>query len=436
MIINNKSTLKTLKKYLFEYRDVFYKRSFELFVLMVISIITMQKVQSIKFIYEKFISKFWNKKLNSFYAFLGDKNHSIDEIMKITTKIAISKIPLEYRKNTSIFLTIDDTLQPKFGEKFENRYNLFDHARHTGSNYMNGHCIVSIAITIPIKNESGTKYLTLPIGYKIYDKSCTKLQLAIDMISAIMPELSEFQVILLCDSWYTKKILLGLLKDHKNLKIIGALRSDTVLYDLKPDPTGKRGRPRKKGERLNYKDFEFEYIEEDKLYIATKKCLTNLYDEPVIITLTTKDLDTFSSVRVYLSSIELDNIKTTTCKNGEKNSSNLYDVYKLRWNIEVMFYQQKQFWSLGAYMVRKKVAIEKYINLIGVAYSAMILLPFINSAFEHYKFHSPQEVKHIVSEAIREELFFSNLLKLEQIKKNLSRIPYLRQFKDIEDLAS
>ena len=208
------------------------------------------------------------------------------------------------------------------------------------------------------------------------------------------------------------------------------------MYDLKPDPTGKRGRPREKGERLNYKDFEFEYDEEEKLYIATKKCLTNLYDKPVIITVTTKDLSTFSSVRLYLSSVELDNIKTTTCKNGEKNSSNIYGIYKLRWNIEVMFYQQKTFWSLGAYMVRKKVAIEKYINLVGVAYSSVILLPFINPAFEQYKFHSPQYIRHIISEAIREELFFSKLLKLEQIKKNLSRIPYLRQFKDVEDLAS
>lgn len=434
MIINDKSTLKTLKKYLFEYRKVFYKRSFELFVLMVISIITMQKIQSIKFIYERFISKFWNKNLNSFYFFLNDKNHSIDEIMRVTTKIAISKLPLEDRENTSIFLTIDDTLQPKFGEKFENRYKLFDHAKHNGNNYMNGHCIVSLAITIPIKGESGTNYLTLPIGYKIYDKSCTKLELAKNMISAIMPELTDFQVILLCDSWYTKKVLLGLLKNYTNLEIIGALRSDTVLYDLKPDPTGKRGRPRKKGERLNYKDFK--YVKKDEFYIATVKCLTNLHDEPVIITVTIKDLDTFSSVRLYLSSIELDSIKTTTCKNSEKNSSNIYDVYKLRWNIEVMFYQQKLFWSLGAYMIRKKVAIEKYINLIGVAYSAVILLPFINPAFEEYKFHSPQEIKHVFSEAIREELFFSNLLKLEQIKKNLSRLPYLRQFEDIEDLAS
>lgn len=43
----------------------------------------------------------------------------------------------------------------------------------------------------------------------------------------------------------------------------------------------------------------------------------------------------------------------------------------------------------------------------------MILLPFINTDFEEYKFQSPQEVKYVVSGAIREELFFSNLLKLE-----------------------
>lgn len=69
-------------------------------------------------------------------------------------------------------------------------------------------------------------------------------------------------------------------------------------------------------------------------------------------------------------------------------------------------------------MTRNKVAIEKYINLIGVAYSAMILLPFISCIFEQYKFCSPQETKH----AIRDELFFSEFLKIEQIKKTNSHV--------------
>ncbi|MGL5752509.1 MAG: IS701 family transposase [Paraclostridium sp.] len=434
MIINEKSTLKTLKTYLFAYREIFYKRSFEIFTLIIISVVTLQKVQSIKFIYDKFISKFWNKKLNSFYYFLNDENHSIDDIMRITTKIATSLIQKECICDTSVYLTIDDTLQPKFGEKFDNRYKLFDHAKHNGSNFMNGHCIVSMTISVPVNLNDEIRYLTIPLGYRLYDKSCTKLELAKEMITAVIPELTDFQVIVLCDSWYTKKPFLTILKNFKNLKIIGALRSDTVLYGLKPDPTGKPGRPRLKGDRLNFRNFD--YTKEGEFFVATTKCMTNLYDEPVTITVTTKDLNSFSSTRLYLSSISIHDIKTKFSKDSEKAVTNLYDVYKLRWNIEVMFYQQKLFWSFGTYMVRSKVAIEKYINLIGIAYSSMILIPFISCAFEQYKFCSPQEIKHVFSEAIREELFFSNLLKIEEIKKNLIQIPYLRQFKDIEDLAS
>ncbi len=62
----------------------------------------------------------------------------------------------------------------------------------------------------------------------------------------------------------------------------------------------------------------------------------------------------------------------------------------MRWNIETIFYQQKTFWSLRSYMVRSKAAINKYVNLLGVAYSLTILLPFISNNLYKYKFKSPQ----------------------------------------------
>ena len=46
-------------------------------------------------------------------------------------------------------------------------------------------------------------------------------------------------------------------------------------------------------------------------------------------------------------------------------------LYRLRWNIEVGYYEQKTFWSLGKYMVRSKHSIETLLNLINVAYAAM-----------------------------------------------------------------
>lgn len=434
MIINQNSTLNTLKKYLLSYRGIFYKRSFEIFTLIILSFITMQKINSIKFIYEKFISKHWNKSLNSFYYFLSQKNFCIEDLMKITIKNTLSIIPKEQRGNFAVYLSIDDTLQPKFGDKFEHRYKFFDHAKHSGNQYINGHCIVTLTISIPIIHGASVKHITLPIGSKIYDKSYTKIELAKHLITSVMPQLDEFQVIVLCDSWYTKSNLLELATEFENLDIIGAVRSDTVLYDLKPAPTGKRGRPREKGVRLDYKNFDFE--KDGDFYIAKIKCITNLFKNPVYVVVTVKDIEKFSSVRLYLSTIDFNSIKVNDSEKEDEKTASIYDTYKIRWNIEVVFYQEKLFWSFGNYMVRGKISIEKYINLVGVAYSMVILLPFLCDTYSEIKFQSPQEIKHIVGEEIREELFFSNLLEIQQIKKNLTNLPFLKKYQGAKKIAS
>lgn len=59
--------------------------------------------------------------------------------------------PLKFQP---LFLSIDDTLVEKKGEKFELRSKLFDHAVHNGSNYLNGHCMVSILLSFPVMTDS------------------------------------------------------------------------------------------------------------------------------------------------------------------------------------------------------------------------------------------------------------------------------------------
>ena len=67
-----------------------------------------------------------------------------------------------------------------------------------------------------------------------------------------MPELQgKANVIILCDSWYTKGDLVSVVDEYPNLGLIGNARYDSVLYDLAPQPTGKRGRPAKHGKRLS-----------------------------------------------------------------------------------------------------------------------------------------------------------------------------------------
>lgn len=80
------------------------------------------------------------------------------------------------------FLCLDDTMVPKVGKKFEDVSKLFDHAAHNGSNYLNGHCFVSLMFCVPLWNNDKIHYHAISLGYRIWQKDKSKLQLAGEMI--------------------------------------------------------------------------------------------------------------------------------------------------------------------------------------------------------------------------------------------------------------
>ncbi|SHK59111.1 hypothetical protein SAMN02745883_02410 [Caminicella sporogenes DSM 14501] len=217
MISIPKTSMKqTLNQYLNNYRFIFKKHSFDIFYWLIMAILSLEELRSVKFLYDNFIKKYTGKALNSIYYFLSYSNFSIDELMQATVKIILSLIP-ENLINAEIFLTIDDTLQAKFGKKFDCYNKLFDHTKKIGSSYLNGHCFISLVINVPLWHNENIKYLSLPIGYKIYDKETSKLEIASNMIDIIMPFLEKYNVILLCDNWYSKGKVLNTVKKFNNL---------------------------------------------------------------------------------------------------------------------------------------------------------------------------------------------------------------------------
>ncbi len=171
--------------------------------------------------------------------------------MNTTVRIALKLIP-DSLQTQPVFLCVDDTMVSKFGTKFENVSKLFDHAAHNGSNYLNGHCFVSVMLCVPVWNGDKVSYLSVPLGYRMWQKKESKLELAASMIRQVMPEFhSKDHVIILCDSWYTKQNLVSIIDEYPNLDLIGNARIDSVMYDLAPAQTGRRGRPAKHGKRLS-----------------------------------------------------------------------------------------------------------------------------------------------------------------------------------------
>ena len=198
---------------------------------LVLSILALNGYTSIRSLYKHFVQKISENSLNSYYYTLNESKIDLTDWMEKLISAVLSTIPTENSKQP-IVLAIDDTMVEKSGKTFECRSHLFDHAAHNGSNYLDGHCFVSLLMNIPI---TGSQYLAVPIGYRMWDGTQSKLDMAAELVKTAMEQIGkERSVILCCDSWYSKKPICHLIQEYENIDIICNARSDTVLYRLPP----------------------------------------------------------------------------------------------------------------------------------------------------------------------------------------------------------
>ncbi|WP_236932638.1 hypothetical protein [Geosporobacter ferrireducens] len=199
------------------------------------------------------------------------------------------------------------------------------------------------------------------------------------------------------------------------------------MFDLPPAPTGKRGRPRIHGDRLDEATFSFEKLGD--YYVATKKAITRLFDQPVYVTVTTTNPEELTSVRVYISTLNPEGIELfkeheqEESNNRFKGSENLMlRAYGIRWNIEVIFYQQKFFWGFSNYMVRNKLAIERYVNLLAIGFTLVCVLLFLDERLKAWQFESPQAIKREIASQIYRELILNGFVSSLENSKIYSAI--------------
>lgn len=405
--------------------------------LLVISMLALESFRSIRFAWRHIISRLTDKSLNSFYYTLAYSAFDHLKWMAVTAKLALGCIPPSL-KDSAVFLSIDDTMVEKYGTKFQARSKLFDHAAHNGSNYLNGHCFVSIMLHVPFQSEDGVIYLSIPLGYRLWTKEFSKLALAADMVRSVMTALSPCkQVILLCDSWYPKKPVTDLVEEFKNLGMICCARSDTVLYDLPGERTGRRGRPRIHGERLELSAIALEKPEGASYYMGGRKVITNLWKgRTVYACVTAADPENSGSFRLFLSTIEPEEIAIEPAKQADEKIRTYsawgmlpLGVFSLRWNIETSYYETKTFWSFCDYMIRSVKGIERLANLTCISYAAVRLLPYYSTEFQEYRGQSPQEIRYQLGEKIRMNIIIHSLGQtIETIKKGL---PLKKAFQEL-----
>ena len=159
-LYNEKTLTGRLHKYFLIYFETFSAPTADTLFLLVLSILTLESVHSIRFLYHHFLSGITTKSLNTFYHACSYAKVDYSHFMNITAKVALRMIP-DSLATQPIFLCVDDTMVAKAGTRFENVSKLFDHAAHNGSNYLNGHCFVSIMLCIPVWKNDRMKYIPL-----------------------------------------------------------------------------------------------------------------------------------------------------------------------------------------------------------------------------------------------------------------------------------
>jgi len=290
---------------------------------------------------------------------------------------------------------------------------------------LNGHCMVSLMISVPVMTGSKLRYISIPVGYRMWTKEETKLKMAADLVKLAMKEIGEDRnVILCCDSWYPKAEIVKLPDEFENLNLICNVRSDTALYDLPPARTGKKGRPRIRGERITLQDFSLKEVRGKEMSVGTRTVITNLFGKRQVTAIATQTK--CGNNRLFLCTASAEQLHfDTECMDIRKAPYSKTDssflpltIYALRWNIETSYYQQNKFWSLEKYMLRSKDGIECLLNLLTLVYSLMTLLPFLDSYFSFLTDVSPQQAWFLLSCQIHQDLFFAAFVQRLKYTKN------------------
>ena len=381
---------------------------------LLMSVLCLNGFSSVNYNFEHFVQYISNHKLKSYYFTLNESKIDLSQWMKNIIRIALSLIP-EKLLDHLIILSIDDTMVEKYGEHFENRKKLFDHAKHNGSNYLYGHCFVSIMLSIPVFDQGKVRYLSFPIGYRMWTKEQSKLAMAADMVREVMEIIgSERNVCLCCDSWYPKAEITELPQQYENLALICNVRHDTVLYALPPAKTGKKGRPKVRGKKLSFDDFTFSPVEGTDYSVGHRQVITNLFGKKPVHAIVTKSKN--GSQRLFICTKDPHQLNFAFDSSALGKASFFakagidflpLTIYAMRWSIEVAYYEQKKFWALGNYMLRSKIGIERLTNLLTLLYSFMTVLPFYDKTFSVLSHNSPQQSRFVIGMTIWHELFLT-----------------------------
>ena len=265
------------------------------------------------------------------------------------------------------FLIFDDTFIYRCSKKAPGSGIHHQHGNKANRpQYARGQCWVSMALSI----TTGKKHSAVPLLSRLMrtGSNGSKLDAARTLLRVVAPVFGgKKKVFTLVDSWYMKwpylRYVLGL-----GFNAIGQVRRDTALYGI-PALTGKRGRPRKYGDKFTpdvvaalpeYRKQVFLYGKKQWVRYRSAVCLAKFMQGHKVKAVWMQ----FEDESGKLSKQRL--ILSTLC---DLSAEEIFSYYARRWSIEDLFNQMKNKWGWREAWQQSRQVLHRWTQILSVSYA-------------------------------------------------------------------
>lgn len=180
---------------------------------------------------------------DAYHRFLRAGAWSMPRLWKVLAVSAVRALC----PGSVLTVDVDDTLFHKTGRKMEGAGVFRDPIRSSARRVVYALGLNLVVATLRVVPPWGGEPLGLPINVRLHTKQGAKTtELAVQMLSEIAGWFPGRRLEVSCDGAYACLAGYGLERTH----VTSRMRRDAAVFEPAPPPTGRRGRPRKKGERL------------------------------------------------------------------------------------------------------------------------------------------------------------------------------------------
>ena len=223
--------------------------------------------------------------------------------------------------------------------------------------------------------STGMKHYAVPLLSRLMRSggNSSKLDAVKTLLRVVAPVFTGQQVIILVDSWYMKWPLLEYVL-ARGLNAIGQVRRDTALFGIPSYVTGKRGRPRKYGDKYTtdvvdaipeYREWVYLYSEWQWVRYRSALCLAKFMGgrkvRAVWMQFEGKD-GKLSKQRLIIST------------KSDITAQQIFAYYGKRWSIEDLFNQMKNRWGWREAWQQSRQVLHRWTQILSISYALPQLL--------------------------------------------------------------